>query len=146
MHNFPEIAFPRVPADDTSKLDFIGFEMEYSNFSFSFSVNGAKSELTTANRNLYISDRFSELGMLIPSRNCFGLGERNSKFKVSSGYYTMYPSLRADGMPADDALGGKGGNHIIPVLQCIVTEDFKPSSFGLMFISSSPIVIEILDT
>lgn len=91
--------------------------MSYTNFSFTL-ANSKEFEvfLDTKDQNLFISDKFSEIGFLIYSKNCFGLGERNGNFKVSPGYYTLYPRFREYGVAHDDGLGTYGGNHILPVI------------------------------
>jgi hypothetical protein len=72
----PQSIFKRPTVDSTRKLtDDLGFSMHTANFSFSLKADsGQTNVITTKDRNLFVTDKFSEVGILIPSRNCFGLG------------------------------------------------------------------------
>lgn len=102
--------------------------------------------VSTENRTLYLSEKFSEIGFHLPSKECFGLGQRNGKFRLSPGYYTMYPRTRVSGLRQDDGMGDNNGNHIIPFLMCLVEGQSSTKAFGFLFVSSAPMVFEILDT
>lgn len=67
---------------------------------------------------MFVSDFFSEIGFVVPSQRCFGLGQRNGKFQLHQGTYTFNSRAREDSLPQEDNLGGKSGNHIHPFLLC----------------------------
>ena len=47
-------------------------------------------EITTEKRKLFLSDKYSEMGILLPTRKCFGLGIRNNaKLMIEEGLYTL---------------------------------------------------------
>jgi alpha-glucosidase (family GH31 glycosyl hydrolase) len=63
--------------------------------------------INTLNRKLLVSSKYSEMGLIVPTRRLFGLGQRNGKFKLDSGSYTMLSRGRKEYLPAEDYLGGK---------------------------------------
>jgi hypothetical protein len=70
--------FPRPVLSWESRLTQVGFETSSDPFSFSFSnIYTKKTILTTEKRKLFISDKFSEIGFVLPSQRCYGLGQRN---------------------------------------------------------------------
>jgi alpha-glucosidase (family GH31 glycosyl hydrolase) len=85
---------------------------------------------------------YSEIGLVLPNQRCFGLGQRNGRFQLEQGTYTFNARARDDGLPKDDGLGGKGGNHIHPFIMCQTnkTKEF----FGMFFVSTGPQVFEIV--
>lgn len=53
----------------------------------------------------------------------------------------MHSRFREAGIPEDDSLGGKNGNHIHPFILCQTTDkDF----FGMFFVSTSPQTFEVI--
>jgi len=38
--------------------------------------------ISTMYRKLMVSDFYSEIGLVVPTQRCFGLGQRNGKFQV----------------------------------------------------------------
>ncbi len=111
--------FPRPVLSWESRLTQVGFETSSDPFSFSFSnIYTKKTILTTEKRKLFISDKFSEIGFVLPSQRCYGLGQRNGQFVVDQGTYTLHSRFRERGVEADDGLGDKNGNHIQPFIMC----------------------------
>jgi len=79
---------------------------------------------------------YSEIGFVLPSQRCFGLGQRNGQFQLSSGMYTLHNKGRDTEIPVDARLGDSSGNHIHPFVLCQTkeTKDF----FGMFFVSTAP--------
>ena len=93
-------------------------------------------------RKLVVTDYFSEVGLVLPTQRCFGLGQRNGKFQLDQGTYSFNSRARDDGLPQDDGLGGKSGNHIHPFMLCQTEE--KKDFFGVYFASTGPQVFEVI--
>jgi hypothetical protein len=97
--------------------------------------------LSTLNRKLFVSDKFSEMGFILPSQRCYGLGQRNGQFLLTPGAYTLSSRGRDGTLPQDNSLGGNGGNHIHPFVLCQTQDkDF----LGLYFVGTAPQHFEIL--
>ena len=94
-------------------------------------------------RKLHVTDLYSEIGLVLPTQRCFGLGQRNGRFQISQGTYSFNARARDDGLPSDDGLGGKGGNHIHPFLMC-QTNKTREQFFGMFFVSTGPQVFEVI--
>ena len=82
------------------------------------------------------------MGFILPSKRCYGLGQRNSQFQLSYGSYTLHSRFRKD-LPTDNGLGDKNGNHIHPFIMCQTQDkDFM----GMFFVGSAPQQFEIIST
>lgn len=74
----PNEVFPRPVLSWESRLTQVGFKTINETFSFSLSnIYTQKVMLTTEKRKLFISDKFSEIGFVLPTQRCYGLGQRN---------------------------------------------------------------------
>lgn len=93
-------------------------------------------------RKLVLTDFYSEIGFVLPTQRCFGLGQRNGQFQVNQGTYSFNARAHAESLPTDDGLGGKSGNHIHPFLLCQTEQ--KKDFFGMFFASTGPQVFEVV--
>ena len=93
-------------------------------------------------RKMLVTDLYSEVGFVLPTQRCFGLGQRNGKFQLDQGTYTFNVRGRDESLPQDDGLGGKSGNHIHPFMLC--QTEIKKDFFGMFFASTGPQVFEIV--
>lgn len=98
--------------------------------------------ISTYNRKLLVTDEFSEMGFILPSQRCYGLGQRNGQFKLAEGAYTMWAKYRDEGLPEDDAFGGKNGNHIQPFIMCQTAN--SSDWVGMFFVGNAPQVFEVI--
>jgi hypothetical protein len=74
----PDTVFPRPVLEHEARLTQVGFLKNSSYFSMTFSnIYSKNTVLSTQNRKLFVSEKFSEMGFVLPSRRCFGLGQRN---------------------------------------------------------------------
>lgn len=128
--------FPRPVLSFEARLTQVGFETFTDTFGFSFNNIYTKNTiLTTEKRKLFISDKFSEIGFVLPSQRCYGLGQRNGQFLVDQGTYTLHSRFRDRGVETDDGLGNKNGNHMLPFIMCQTQDkDFV----GMFFVSNFP--------
>jgi hypothetical protein len=136
--------FQRPDQEIESRLQQVGFKYNTTgSFSFNFTdIYSNETLITTMYRKLHVTDLYSEIGLVLPTQRCFGLGQRNGRFQLNQGTYTFNSRARDDGLPTDDGLGGKGGNHIHPFLMCQTnkTKEF----FGMFFVSTGPQVFEVV--
>lgn len=70
------------------------------------------------------------MGLIVPTRRLFGLGQRNGNLKLDSGSYTLLARGRKEYLSPEDYLGGKQGNHIHPF---IMGQSDDGSFFGIFF-------------
>jgi alpha-glucosidase (family GH31 glycosyl hydrolase) len=77
-------------------LETFGFSLsENYNTTFAFSLKNPKSNETYLefdNNNFLYSDTLILFESLLTSNNIYGLGERNHKFKLNDGLYTIWPN------------------------------------------------------
>jgi len=64
-----------------ARLTQVNFSINNETFEWSIGNIYTKNEiLSTRKRKLFFSDKFSEMGFILPSKRCYGLGQRNSQF------------------------------------------------------------------
>ena len=86
-----------------ARLTQVAFETVNSPFSMSFgNIYSKNTILSTKNRKLFVSDKFSEMGFILPTRRCFGLGQRNGQFLLQPGAYDLHARGRDGSLPQDD--------------------------------------------
>lgn len=87
----PEKIFKRPATTIEARLSQLGFEMNTSPFSIGFNNRyTGKRIVSTANRKLVVSEKFSEIGFTLPTQRVFGLGQHNAQFKLTNGTYSLY--------------------------------------------------------
>lgn len=120
----------------------MGFVQSFNPYSFNMSnIYNGETLITTQNRKLVISEKFSEIGFTLPTNRLYGFGQHNSQFRLSNGTYTLWARGRQGGLPDDNAEGGLNGPHIHPFILCQTkNKDF----FGMFFAGSSAMAIEII--
>jgi hypothetical protein len=113
-YSIPEKAVPKPPADDTMRLDMLGFKYNLDPFYISFTDprNPDTEFLSTNNQSLVFMDRFIQMDFLLPSQRLFGLGERIHDFQLGEGTWTMW-AIGLDS-PVDDGTGRKGVYGVHP--------------------------------
>jgi len=97
--------------------------------------------VTTLYRKMVVTDFYSEIGLVLPTQRCFGLGQRNGRFQVDSGTYSFNTRSHEESLAEDDGLGGKSGNHIQPFILC---HSAIKRVFGIFFASTAPQVFEVV--
>jgi lysosomal alpha-glucosidase len=127
--------------DGLFMMDSIGFtEGHESNFGFAFEdIVSQKTLFDSRKRRLVVSDKYLEVGFVLPSQVLFGLGQHNSKFLLTEGKWTMF-NRDQPGSPIAEADGNAHlyGTH--PFLMA-KTEDDK--FVGILFYNSNPQQVEI---
>lgn len=97
--------------------------------------------ITNRFRKLFVADKFAEMGFVINSRHCYGLGQRNQQLELTRGYYTLHSRSRPEGLTPDFAVGDAGSNLIMPYLMCMQPDG---NFFGFLFVSGGPQAIELI--
>jgi len=119
VRNVSSDVFARPVLSWEARLTQVGFNMSNESFAFGFNNIYTKNKiLTTEKRKLVVTDKFSEIGFVLPTQRCFGLGQRNNQFQLQYGAYTLFAKHRENGLEKDDGLGDKNGNHIHPFVVC----------------------------
>jgi len=121
--------------DAMSQIEVIGFEnTNEENFSFSMKdFQTGDIVFDTSKRALVMSDKYLEIGYVLPSQILFGLGQHNSKFLLSEGNWTMFNRDRS-GSPVADGEGNKQTYGTHPFLMC-KTQNNK--FIGILFYNSN---------
>lgn len=58
-----------------ARLSQLNFKYSKENFHFSFgNIYSGETIISTENRKMLVSDYFSEIGFVLPSDRCYGLG------------------------------------------------------------------------
>lgn len=84
------------------RLDMNGFKMNFNPFSFSFSSTRSSDVLvSTEDQTFYMTDKFIQMDFKLPSQRIYGLGERNRKFNLEEGTWTMW----ANGQESQEDVG-----------------------------------------
>jgi alpha-glucosidase (family GH31 glycosyl hydrolase) len=139
----PNDIFPAQPVDPSANLTDLDVALNASAFQITMgkSALSGNATINTLNRKLLVSSKYSEMGLIVPTRRLFGLGQRNGKFKLDSGSYTMLARGREEFLPAEDYLGGKQGNHIHPF---ILGQTDDKSFFGIFYANTGVQHFEII--
>lgn len=104
----PGFLGPQSP-DVMSQIEMFGFK-QTNDENFSFSIKDfANDEVVfdTTNKTFIMSDKFQEIGFILPSQVLFGLGQHNSKFLLSEGNWTMFNRDR----PGNPTASGDGKDN-----------------------------------
>jgi alpha-glucosidase len=118
-----------------------GFSLfEDGPFGFSFSDDRTgETVLTTKDGAFIMQNKYMQLDMKLPSRKIFGLGERNTGFRLGEGTWTMWANGQET--PVDD---GSGGLQTYGVHPFMMVETKTPGEyFGVYFRQSnamSPVI------
>lgn len=118
--------------DDLAKISDMSVLLDAKKFQLTIgkSAKSGNPTINTLNRKLLVSSKYSEMGLIVPTRRLFGLGQRNGKLALDSGSYTLLARGRKEYLPAEDYLGGKQGNHIHPF---VMGQSDDGSFFGIFF-------------
>ena len=143
-HQVNQNLFPRPALEIEARLQQAGFSYNQTNsFAFNFTdIYTEETLVSTMYRKLVVTDFYSEIGFVVPTQRCFGLGQRNGRFQLDTGTYSFNVRARDDSLPEDDGLGGKSGNHIHPFMLC--QSEIKKDFFGMFFASTGPQVFEVV--
>ena len=118
---------------DTTKPDFL--------FDIKSTTNPEQVLITNRFRKLFVSDKFAEMGFVLNSRHCYGLGQRNQQLELTRGYYTLHSRSRPEGLKTDFGLGDAASNLIMPYLMCLQPDG---NYFGMLFVSGGPQAFELV--
>lgn len=81
QHRVLDSIFPRPVSSWEARLTQVDFKVHTDTFGISLGNIYTKNEIiSTKNRKFYFSDKFSEIGFVLPTQRCYGLGQRNGKF------------------------------------------------------------------
>jgi alpha-glucosidase (family GH31 glycosyl hydrolase) len=91
-----------------------------------------------------VEDKFSEIGMLLPTSRIFGLGASNRQFKVGvDSTYTLFSKGRQnETMPADLGMGGTHGSQVQPFI--LGQTKNKKDWYGIFFMGGGAQSFEIV--
>lgn len=142
LNNYPvsNTIFTR-PAE-SGKLADVSVSLNDDTFAINIGKDkNGKAIIDSTNRKLLLSDKFSEMGFIVPTTRLWGLGQRNGRLFLDSGSYTLFARGRQETLPEEDFLGGKSGNHIHPF---ILGQSADKTFFGIFFANSGPQHFEII--
>ena len=98
-----------------------------------FDKQTGRQFFTTAGQDFYAMTAYLKFSMKINSTSFFGIGERVSNFRFTTGTYTLYPYNEP--MPvADDGTGGKEGAGQHPLIICQLADK---TFFGIFLFNSN---------
>ena len=143
-HQVNSNLFPRPKLEIESRLKQVGFTYnETASFAFNFTdIYSQETLVTTLYRKMVVTDFYSEIGFVLPTQRCFGLGTRNGRFQLDTGTYSFNTRSHEESLAADDGYGGKSSNHIQPFMLC--QSAAKRDFFGMFFASTAPQVFEVV--
>ena len=89
-----------------------------SNFAFAFVDNTDDKNiyLTTENQSLVFSEKYIQMDFQLPSRHCYGFGERHQQFELPEGAWGMWSTGFTDQSKLDEGLGRGGSYGVHPFL------------------------------
>jgi len=94
--------------DVMSQIEMLGFQ-QTSEGNFSFAITDFENNevvFDSTNGSLIMTEKYLELTFTLPSQVLFGLGQRNSKFLLSEGNWTMFNRDRS-GSPVSTGKGNE---------------------------------------
>ena len=121
--------------DAMSQFEVIGFK-ETSEENFSFSMKDFQTGETifdTTKRSLIMSDKYLEIGFVLPSQILFGLGQHNSQFLLTEGNWTMFNRDRS-GSPVAT---GKGSQQTYGTHPFLMSKTQNNKFIGILFYNSN---------
>ena len=93
--------------DKLTMMDGVGFSLSKNEDNFGFSFTDTISQnvmFDNSKRSLIMTDKYLEIGFVLPSKTLFGLGQHNSEFLLTEGDWTMFnrdqpgsPEAKGDG-------------------------------------------------
>lgn len=83
----------------------MSFETNPFSIKFTDTRNNSNILLHTQNSNFYMTDKYIQLDLQLPSQRIYGLGERNREFTLGEGTWTMW-ATGDQSTPYDDGTGG----------------------------------------
>lgn len=91
-----------------------GLEVESAPFSFKFVDNRNRNNtfIHMEQSNFFMTDKYLQLDLQLPSQRLYGLGERNREFALTEGTWTMWS--RTEQSSYDDGMGGKQSMGVHP--------------------------------
>ena len=89
-----------------------------SSFAFAFVDNTDDKNifLTTEGQSLIFSDKYIQMDFQLPSRHCYGFGERQQQFELPEGAWGMWGTGSTDQSTMDEGLGRGGSFGVHPFL------------------------------
>jgi len=103
-YSVSEDVFPRKAESHESRLSQVGFEYADGPFSFKFrNIYNNETLINTEKRKFVVSEKFSEIGMVLPTKRIFGLGQGNRQFMLQNGTYSLWSKGTEQGLPVDKA-------------------------------------------
>lgn len=89
-----------------------------SPFAFAFVDNTDDKNifLTTEGQSLIFSDKYIQMDFVLPSRHCYGFGERQQQFELPEGAWGMWSTGSTDQSRLDPGLGRGGSYGVHPFI------------------------------
>ena len=89
-----------------------------SPFAFAFIDNTDDKNvfLTTEGKSLIFSDKYIQMDFELPSRHCYGFGERQQQFELPEGAWGMWSTGSTDQSRLDPGLGRGGSFGVHPFM------------------------------
>ena len=121
--------------DVMSQIEMFGFK-QTNEENFSFSIKDFANDeivLDTTNKTFIMSDKFQEIGFILPSQILFGLGQSNSKFLLTEGNWTMFNRDRSGNPTAS----GNGKDNTYGSHPFLMWKTNKNKFIGILFYNSN---------
>jgi alpha-glucosidase (family GH31 glycosyl hydrolase) len=129
--------------DVLTMMDGVGFsipENNPDNFGFVYKDPVSKTSLfDTSRRSFIYTDKYLEMGFVIPSQTLFGLGQHNSKFLLSEGDWTMFNRDQ----PGSPVAEGEGKQHLYGTHPFLMFKTNDNKFGGILFYNSNPQQVSI---
>ena len=114
---FPFPIFPKTTSDQDQQF-CCQITISKDPFSFSVVKNDTGEVLfETKDKKLIYTDYYIELSTQLPSDKVYGFGERNYKFKLDPGVYTIWARDKADFIETGQGNGNTYGQHPVGLFQ-----------------------------
>ena len=105
-YSIPDSVTPKPKYQQIYRTDMCGLSIETNPFTFTFtdSKDNDSVLVTSKNSHFYMTDKYIQLDLQLPSQRIYGLGERQHEFTIGEGTWTMWAN---DGEANYDS--GNGG-------------------------------------
>ena len=127
--------------DPLTMLEALG--LEHSNGEeFDYKITDPISKnmvFDTTKRSLIFTDKYIEMGIILPTQVLFGLGQHNAKFLLSEGLWTMFNRDQ----PGNPVATGKGSDNLYGSHPFLMGKTADNKFFGILFYNSNAQQVKI---
>lgn len=127
--------------DVMSQIEVAGFKLNNES-EFSFMMKDFVTDevlFDTSKRSLILSDKYLEIGFVLPTQILFGLGQHNSEFLLSEGNWSMFNRDRNESIVAN----GKGNQQTSGTHPFLMAKTNNNKFIGMLFYNSNAQEINI---